>query len=159
MPIFLKLGDVEGEATADGHEGEIEIMSYSFGASNSGSMIGANKGSGTSQITDMSLTHMMDKASPNLFAKCYDGEVIDEAVLTIQKTVGGEDVDYQIYTMDSVLVTSAMTSGSSGGDDKPMESFSLNFAQLGIKYTPIKDDGSEDAAIEHGWDLTTGQPK
>src|SRR5213078_1710929 len=36
--IFVKLGDIKGESLDDKHKDEIEVMSYSWGVSNAGSM-------------------------------------------------------------------------------------------------------------------------
>ena len=43
--IFMKLGDIKGESLDDKHKGEIEVMSYSWGVTNAGSM-GVGSGGG-----------------------------------------------------------------------------------------------------------------
>lgn len=39
----------------------------------------------------------------------------------------------------------------------PVDTFSLNFAQIKVSYKEQKEDGSLDAAIEAGWDLKSNK--
>lgn len=55
-PAYIKLGGVEGESSEKGHEGEIEILSWSWGASNSaGHGTGGSMGAGKVVVNDVIL--------------------------------------------------------------------------------------------------------
>ncbi len=59
--MFLKLGDITGESKADGHVGEIEIMSWSWGATQSGSTRSiSGSTAGKVNVQDLTFTKLMD---------------------------------------------------------------------------------------------------
>ena len=62
---FLKIDGIDGESTDDRHKGEIDIQSFSWGVSNSGSMSsGSGGGAGKASFQDIHFTRQLDKASP-----------------------------------------------------------------------------------------------
>ena len=71
VDITLKIDGVDGESKIDGHEGEIDVLAWSWGhESQSGSMhVGGGGGAGKANIQDVSLTKYVDKASTNLIRK------------------------------------------------------------------------------------------
>ena len=63
--IFAKLGDIKGESLDSKHKDEVELLSWSWGVSQSGSITGATGGSeGKASFNDFNFTHRIDKASP-----------------------------------------------------------------------------------------------
>ena len=54
--IFAKLGDIKGESLDDKHKGEIEVLSYSRGVTNAGSL-GAGTGGGAGKATFRDSAH------------------------------------------------------------------------------------------------------
>ena len=154
VDILLKIDGVDGESKIAGHEDEIDILSMNWGMSNSGTMsIGGGGGSGRVDIQDLSLTKYVDKSTPSLMRSCCNGEHFTEAILTVRKS-GGEALEYLVLTMEKVFVT-ALTTGGSGGEDRVTENVTLNFAKFKSSYTPQKDDGSGDAAIDLTWNVET----
>jgi type VI secretion system secreted protein Hcp len=152
VDILLKIDGVEGESVISGHEGEIDILSWSWGMSQSGTMHnGGGGGSGRVNIQDISFTKTVDKTSPNLIRACCNGEHFPEAVLLVRKA-GKDPLDYFKVTMSPVLVTSVSTGGS-GGDDRLTENVSINFAKMQIGYTPQKEDGTGEAEVTLNWNI------
>lgn len=154
MDVFLKLSnDVKGESKISGHEDEIDVLAWSWGMSQSGSMhVGGGGGSGKVAVQDVSITKYVDKASSIILKKCCNGTHFDEAVLTIRKAGGDAPVEYYKLTMKKVIISSISTGGS-GGEDQLTENITMNFANFASSYTPQQDDGSADAAIDAGWDI------
>src|SRR5437773_2653298 len=72
--IFAKLGDIKGESSDDKHKDEVEVLSFSWGLANTGT-IGSGTGSGAGKATfhDLSFVHHIDKASPVLMQACATG--------------------------------------------------------------------------------------
>ena len=72
---YLTVEGVSGESKRSGHEGEIEIQSFSFGASNP-SCVGHGGGGGTGSVnvSSFSIMKKTDAASAELFQKCCLGE-------------------------------------------------------------------------------------
>jgi type VI secretion system secreted protein Hcp len=151
---YLKLDPVKGESKADGHKGEIDILSFSFGATqphlaHSGGGVGAGK----VDVHDASFTHHVDRASADLMSACCKGTHIQKAIVTARKA-GDKPLDFLIYTFEDVFVSSVQTGGSSGhSDDHPTETFSLNFQKFTVKYQEQNAQGGVAASPEFKYDI------
>lgn len=157
---FLKLEGpgVDGESTDATHTGEIELYSFSFGASNPVTIGSYSTGSsgGKVSISSFNVMKKTDKSSPILFSKCADGTHFEKATVTLRKAGGTEgQQEYIQYIFEQVFVESIQWSGSTGGDDVPTESVSLAYGKFTLNYKPQKSDGTLDAAVTAGWDTTT----
>ena len=150
--MFLKIEGVEGEAVDHKHGGEIDVLAWSWGMSQSGSMhVGGGGGAGKVAVQDLSFTKYVDRSSPNLLNTCCTGKHYPKATVTVRKA-GDKPVEYLIITMTDVSVTSISTGGS-GGEDRLTENISLNFAKVEVKYTPQGKDGSAGASVETGFNI------
>lgn len=152
VDMFLKIEGLDGESVDDSHEGEIDVLAWSWGASQSGTMhMGEGGGAGKVSVQDLSVTKWVDKSSPDLLRKCCNGAHFGEAVLTVRKA-GENPLEYLVITMTDVIVTSISTGGS-GGEDRLTENISLNFKDVKTSYTPQQKDGSGAAAIDFTWKI------
>jgi type VI secretion system secreted protein Hcp len=153
--IFAKIGDIKGESVDDKHKDEIEVLSYSWGVTNSGS-IGGGGGGGAGRATfqDLSIVHKIDRASPNLLKACATGQHLKEATITFRKP-GKQQPEFLIIKMNDVIVTGVAhgTTSSETGS----ETVNLKFAKVDWEYKPIKADGSLDAGIHFKFDLKTSK--
>ncbi len=154
VDMFIKIGDIKGEAQDDVHADEIDVLAWSWGMSQSGTMhTGGGGGGGKVSIQDLSLTKYVDKSSPVLMGYCSSGKQMKEATLVVRKAGGESPVEYVVITMKEVIITS-VSSGGSGGEDRLSENVTLNFAEVAYDYQPQKQDGSKDGgAIKYGWDI------
>jgi type VI secretion system secreted protein Hcp len=156
VDMFLKIDDVKGESSDDKHKGEIDVLSWSWGATQSATThMGTGGGSGKVNVQDLSLTKYVDKSTPVIFKYCCNGKHFKSALLTVRKA-GGTAVEYLKITM-SDLIISAYTTGGSGGQDRVTENVTLNFATVKMEYVPQKPDGSADASIPAGWDIAANK--
>jgi type VI secretion system secreted protein Hcp len=72
---FLKIDGIPGESLDQKHKGEIEVLSFAFGAANTGSPRGGGGGgAGKVAFNDFHFVHRLDKASPNLLLACANGK-------------------------------------------------------------------------------------
>jgi type VI secretion system secreted protein Hcp len=149
---FLKIDGIQGESQDDKHQNEIQLTSFSFGVTNAGTgSSGMGSGSGKANIQDFKFTKLADNASPNLFQACCNGKHFDTATLTVRKA--GEDaLEYLVYTLSEVFVSSYTTAGQSGGGIA-QESGSMNFSKIQVQYTPQSADGSAGAQNTKGYDV------
>ena len=148
--IFLLIDGDKGESTDSKHKDEIDIQSFSWGVSNSGShATGGGGGAGKASFSDFNFSISACKASPNLMMKCATGEHIKKAVLTVRKQ-GGEQQEYYMVTMSDLLISSYQ---SSAAGETPMDSFSINYSKVEFEYKPQKADGTLDAGVKGGYDL------
>jgi type VI secretion system secreted protein Hcp len=150
--MFLKIEGIQGESVDSVHADEIDVLAWSWGMSQSGTMhVAAGGGSGKVAVQDLSITKYVDSASPNMMQKCCTGEHYPSAILTIRKA-GADPLEYLVITMTGVLVTS-ISAGGSGGEDKLTENVTLNFAEFESVYTPQAADGSGGAAIDVAYNI------
>jgi len=152
VDYFLKLEGIEGESQDDKHKNEIHIESFSHGVTNAGTGgINLGSGAGRSNVQDFQFTKRTDKSSPNLFIACCSGKHIPTATITIRKA-GENPVEYLVWKLTEVFVSSYQTGGHGGGD-VAQESFSLNFSKIEYKYSPQNADGTLGGAITKTYDV------
>jgi type VI secretion system secreted protein Hcp len=157
VDYFLKLDGVDAESTDDKHKGAIEIESFSWGETQSGTAgRGGGAGAGKVQPQDFHFVKKVDKATPVLFIGCATGHHYKSAVLTGRKAGGGQQ-EYLKITMEDVLISSYQTSGSSHSDVVPTEQVSLNFGKLEFSYKEQKADGSLGGEVKQKYDFTANK--
>jgi type VI secretion system secreted protein Hcp len=150
--IFAKIGDIKGESLDSKHKSEVEVLSWSWGVANTGSIVrGSGAGAGKAAFNDFNFTHRIDKASPILMKACATGEHIKEATITVRKAGKGQQ-EFLIIKMSDVLITSV---NPSGADDSAAtaEHVALQFAKVHLEYKPQKPDGSLDVGIHFKYDI------
>ena len=151
--IFAKIGDIKGESLDSKHKDEVEILSWSWGVSQSGSITpGSGGGAGKANFNDFNFTHLVDKSSPVLMKACATGEHIKEATITVRKAGKGQQ-EFLIIKMNDVLITSVNSSASSEAPTTTAESVAMQFAKVHLEYKPRKADGSLDAGLHFKYDI------
>jgi len=149
--IFAKIGDIKGESLDAKHKDEVEVLSWSWGASRAaGPTAGSGAAAGKASFNDFVITHRIDKASPLLFKACATGEHIKEATITVRKAGSKAQQEYLIVKMSDVVVSNVDQSGSDAGS---AETVSLVFAKVEYEYKPQKADGSLDAGVFFKFDV------
>ncbi len=155
MAIYLQFDGMTGEVTAAGHEGWIELESFSWGVGRGIIMqTGASKDREASapSLSEVTVTKQMDETSPYFFTEACVGK---GKTATIHFVKTGEELEtYMEYVLSDVMVSGY--SVSSGGD-RPAESISLSFTKIETKYTPYDDAHAATAPIPAGYNLATGK--
>ncbi|MEM7235046.1 MAG: type VI secretion system tube protein Hcp, partial [Planctomycetota bacterium] len=140
--MFIKIGDLGGESMDKTHRDEIDVLSWSWGMSQSGTMhMGSGGGSGKVNIQDVSFTKYVDASTPNIMKSCCEGTHIPEALLTIRKA-GGTALEYVTIKLHKVLISSVSTGGN-GAEDRLTENVTLNFAKVEYMYQPQDEKGAK----------------
>ena len=152
MSIFARIGTIKGESQDAKHKDEIDVLSWSWGVSQSGiAGHGGGGGAGKATFHDFNFTHHVDKASPLVMKACATGQHISDATITVRKAGKGQQ-EYLIIKMTDILVTSVSTSVSAEGGTT-IESVVLAFAKVDLEYKPQKPDGSLDVGLHFKYDL------
>jgi type VI secretion system secreted protein Hcp len=153
IECFLEIPGIDGESMDREFAGQIEILGWNFGATQSGTMhVGPGGGAGRVEVRDLAVTKWLDRATPLLVQACCAGRHFADATLSCRRG-GPSPVRYVRLKLDDVLITSVSTGGSVGGD-RFTEEISLNFGKFTITYTPQRPDGSADADVGPlGWDI------
>jgi type VI secretion system secreted protein Hcp len=149
--IFAKISGIKGESLDDKHKDEVEVLSWSWGVSQSGSMAHGSGGEGRTSFNDLNFIHHIDKASPALLKACATGEHIKEATITVRKAGKGQQ-EFLIVKMNDIIVTSVAPSTSADGT-ATAETVALQFAKIDLEYRPQKADGSLDAGLHFKYDI------
>jgi type VI secretion system secreted protein Hcp len=150
---FLSVDGVDGEAKRKGFEGQIELLSFNLGAHNPTTIgSGGGGGSGKVVLSPFACTKVTDKASPALFQACCMGKHFPKAAVTLHKAGGDAAVDYLKYAFEKVFIQSIDWSGSSGGDDRPIEQLSFAYGKVEITYTPQTETGAKGSPVVASWD-------
>lgn len=155
VDYFLKIDDIKGEAGDAKHKDEIELMSWSWGAMQTGTAaIGGGAGAGKVSKEDFRFVKRTDKSSPTLMIACATGKHYKLATLTARKA-GGDQQEFLVVKLSDLIVSSYNTEGA-GHDNSPvpLEHISLNFSKLEMFYKPQKPDGTLDAEIKQGYDFS-----
>lgn len=150
VDMFLKLDGIKGESSDSKHKGEIDIVSWQWGVSQLGAMAhGGGGGAGKANLSDLTITHTLDSASPVLAMHCASGQHIKSGTL-VNRKAGKEQQEYLIIKLSDILITNV---SDSAGGDVPHESVSLTYAKFEMEYKAQKPDGSLDAGIKWGWNV------
>jgi type VI secretion system secreted protein Hcp len=119
--------DGAGSIVFDGKS--IDVLSWSFGVSQSASTSGGGGGAGKVTFKDFTFTKKIDKSSSALFLACASGQHIPQVVLSVVDDKGSP---IGTVSFQDVIVSDFTTSASGG--DAPSESISLNYTKIEIKY-------------------------
>jgi type VI secretion system secreted protein Hcp len=103
--VFLKLDGIEGESLDDKHKDEIDIESFQWGLSQSGTLSGGGGGGvGKASFQDFSFTANISKASPKLFLACASGQHIKDGTITVRKAGKGQQ-EFLVVKMTDAFIT------------------------------------------------------
>jgi|GEM_PF-784955 type VI secretion system secreted protein Hcp len=160
---FLKMDGIKGESLKEGHKDEIDVLSFSWGVSQTGTMAhGGGGGEGKATFHDFNFTTKVSKASPTLFLDCASGLHIKQAVVVGETS---SDVDrganqfanqFFKYTFTDVIISSYQDAGSESRD--VMDSAALSYGSVKVEATPGARIGIEPAAFGNLMLDANGQP-
>lgn len=128
----LLVPGITGSGTPKG-PGYIDVLSWSWGVNNIGSQ-SSSAGAGKVHVHDISITKVVDKASPLFWRNCVAGSHFKTVVLYMDpapSSVGAPSGDSMVLTLENALISGI--SLSSGGD-RPTESVSFNYSKIKIDY-------------------------
>jgi type VI secretion system secreted protein Hcp len=150
--VFLKLDGIDGESNDAKHKDEIDIESFQWGLSQSGTFAGGGGGgAGKASFQDFSFTANISKASPQLFLACATGEHIKEGTITVRKS-GKDQQEYYTVKLSDCLVSLYNQAAVAAGDS-PQDEFALNYAKIEVTYKPQNADGSLGTPIRAAYDV------
>ena len=140
---------IEGGSNHKKHKGEVPILAWSWGVSNTGDLhTGAGSASGgKAHVQDISITKYVDGCSNALLNACCTGARVENAWLYITNATGEQTDFLTIELSEGVLVTS-MSTGGSGGEDKLTENITLHFGKFKYSFQPQDDKGGKDGGTK-----------
>lgn len=148
MYIKFEDPDIAGSSTAPGHQGEIEVLSWSQGFAQP---TGSAAGSGTveqANHANFNFTKYLDATTNSLLKYCWSGKQIGKATLSCFRSDGAADnkpVKYLTVVMEHVIIANYSVSGGPG--DIPVENVSLDYGIIQYNYMPRKN--AEAMSVTH----------
>ena len=154
VDCFLKVAGIDGEASDAAFPKHIEVDSWSWGETNSGTHgSGGGGGAGKVAMQDMNFVTKIGQHSASLAQACATGQHIPTVELNCRKAGDKGQVYFKVKLSD-VLVSSYQTGGSSHGDVIPTDQMSFNFARIEFAYGKQDAKGKVNALDQKfGYDL------
>lgn len=149
VDLFLKIEGIKGESQKKNHKDEIDVLSFTFGATQHGSFAsgGAGGGSGKAEVRDISIMKQVDKSSPDLFKFCCSGKHLKSVIIYAQKAGDGNDpLTYYTIKLEDAIVSSIDNQGASSGD-AIMETVTFNTAKFTFDYQAQNAKGGKDGGV------------
>jgi type VI secretion system secreted protein Hcp len=153
VDMFLKIDGIDGGSRDHKHKGEIELLSYSWGLSQSGGATGGGGGAGKVVVQDFSIVKQLDAASPQLMEKCCQGEHIASVQVTLVNK-GTREEFYKIKLNDCII-SSYQTGGADSGGAGPMDQVSFNFGSVDLQAADRKGGFTQVACDFHKFSTDT----
>jgi type VI secretion system secreted protein Hcp len=155
--IFIKMDGIEGESTDARHKDEIDVLSWSWGVTQSSSpAAGGAGGAGRAVPADLKFSHRIDFASPSLIKACASGRHIKEAVVSVQKAGAdprpGRDPFLTIRLF--VVTVKSVEPGVSTLENSATETVGLAFSKMEFEYRQEMKPGATSKVL---WDVTANK--
>ncbi|MFK7868470.1 MAG: Hcp family type VI secretion system effector, partial [Roseobacter sp.] len=138
MPLtgHLKLDDIPGESTEQGHEGEIDVFGLSWGVERSASaQVGRGRARARADVGPMVFEKFLDKSSTKIAEATSKGRSFAEAtVFVTRRARGGRSVDYLKFSLENVIFTSYEFDAGEPDDPDPRltEAVVMDFSKMTI---------------------------
>jgi type VI secretion system secreted protein Hcp len=157
VDMFMKIDDIKGESADDKHKGEIDVYSWNWGATQTGSsQTATGSGTGKADVHDLTFTTRLEACHAPLLGLLLKGKPFKKALLTLRKA-GDKPLEYLKIEMSNGIISS-LQFGGTPTDEHQTATVTLNFAQVKFDYTPQATDGSGQATITCGHDLAANRP-
>ena len=153
--MFLQGVGIPGEITEAGHEGWIEVVSYSHGISRpTGGVMQP------SEHDDFKIVKVLERSSPLLSLACCQGNVIPNVKMELCRATGGKH-KYMEYNMIDVVVKSVRPGGSAqGGESIPLEEVTFYYGKIDWEYVESDYNGNPTGGkVQAGCDVVSNQPR
>jgi type VI secretion system secreted protein Hcp len=154
MAIYMKYGDIDGQVTTEGFVKWIELESFQWGVQRAtkppqgGTMM---RESSNPTISEIQVTKLFDKASSKIIQHAMAGSFDPRANIAWTTTSKIKVETYLTVELDECGITSFET--SSGRDNPPTETLSLNFRRIIFRTTLLNTKGQPEVSGAVGYDL------
>jgi type VI secretion system secreted protein Hcp len=160
---FLKIEGIEGESQDFTHKGELQLLSFTRGASAPRDEA-TGQASGKRVWEDSRFTMRIDKASPQLLQSALQNQQIKKAILTCRK-VGGMGTsgkpqpgqEFFKITFEDAMVSSWRVHSSTDLDPTPLIEFSFNYSKISEDYCAQTQQGTLSGGISFADQIGAGR--
>lgn len=157
ISLFLHIDGIDGEAQVSDppYRNNIEVQSWTWGATGIGSVIPGPAAPGRASVQSLTCTKWVDRATPKIYESLLEGKRIAQCVLSCVKQIGpGATAKFDrflILTMGDCMISNVVT-GSKTGEDRMTESVTIHFGRVQIDYF-YRDPAGQLTPVTFKWDL------
>jgi type VI secretion system secreted protein Hcp len=139
VDYFLDLEGIPGESQDEKFKDKIQVLSWSWGASNVSAVAGTGgSGAGKVDMSDVSMMLNFDKSTPKFFKSVSKGTHITKGTMSAVKS-GADGKPYLKVNFTEIFVTGLQMSASS---EIPTVSLSFTYNEIGIDYSVQDEKGT-----------------
>ena len=157
--IYMQLGEIKGESTDRVHSDWIDVLSVDWGAKATPVRAmatvprqgGERKRPGRVKYGDITLKKSYDASSANLAQACAKGKHVPKVSLE-WTTTDADGSRYMRVELRDVTISSYSIDASG---DQPIESVTLNYAEIKTSYIPEEERGK----VDSDWKVEEGEGK
>jgi type VI secretion system Hcp family effector len=168
MALYLDIANFAGESESPNPnwKGKIEIFSMDYDIHQKASaQVGSGMVASAAEFHPMTITKVMDKSTPLLFAQLASGQMITTPVTIRNSRPGATAVsgsatgglyEAESYVLTNVTIKSYATSGTPGPGGLPLESWSFSFTAITENYQTVDASGNLKAPMSQSYDVAGG---
>ena len=139
VDYFLDVDGIPGESQDEKFKDKIQVLSWSWGASNVSSVAGTGgSGAGKVDMSDVSLMLNFDKSTPKFFKAISKGSHITKGTMSAVKS-GADGKPYLKVNFTELFITGLQMSASS---EVPTVSLSFSYNEIGLDYSVQDEKGT-----------------
>jgi type VI secretion system secreted protein Hcp len=139
VDYFLELDGIKGESQDEKFKDKIQILSWSWGASNVSSVSGTGgSGAGKVDLSDFSIMANFDKSTPAFFKNITKGTHIKTGTMSAVKA-GSEGKPYLKVDFKELFISGLQMSASS---EIPTVSVNFSYNEIKIDYSMQNEQGN-----------------
>ena len=154
--IFLRLGAIRGESTVAGHEGDIELLSYSQSFRAGELPVSGGGGPGRSTCGEVTVIKQIDRSSPVLIARVLQNANVGSADITFRGSAANA-VEYYRVRLTDVFIT-AIEQTDQPDPQRIVERVSLRARAFRFEYFPQGPTGGPTGSVTFAWDCDLQRP-
>jgi type VI secretion system secreted protein Hcp len=152
VDMFMRVEGANGESKDSNHKDWTDIKSFTWGASQPGSMAsGGGGGVGKASFRDLRVDALIDKAAPAVMKTCISGKHLNKVEISVCKA-GGSQIEYTRVTLEEVIVTSVEYSAALNSDAVLVQ-YSFQAAKVKQQYWEQTDKGGKGPETQVGWNI------
>lgn len=162
MGIYMKYGDIKGDATQDGFEHWINVTGFAWDPAVTRDIRthtghGRNREGRQPKISRITITKEVDHASGPLYKALVTVPKAEECKIAFVRTDEGGD-KYLEYTLTDTLLQDFHIQVRAGGpQDRAVETWVLDFTEIAVEVKQLDEANVAQAPFHFKYNLATGK--
>jgi type VI secretion system Hcp family effector len=157
MAIYMKYGDITGDATQKGYEGYINLTSFDWGLDRHFAIdqVGraANREAAQAQIRRCHVGKDVDHSSGQILEAVATHFKSETCTIVFVRT-GNPGTAYLTFTLTDALIANLAV--SSGQPERPAEKLEIDFTELEISCFSLAEDNTSEEQMIINYSAATG---